>query len=563
MRTHVTLVMFQAVAVYTSQGLIQDMLTSLAEQNEVNCSSNSQSDLYEESSLNANKVEKLLDCPGVDVNHVDELMGETPLHAACHMGEPEIVRVLLSRPDIDVNAVDDDGMTPLMIVVCDEFDLEIVRLLLGRPDVDINRVAPETGETALLTAFCLGADSITTDIVREILAYPGVDVAAVDSVGRSALYMAAEQAGGAEIVGMLLQRPETEVNAAKFSYGDTPLWIASFRGNGGNVRLLLGHPDIDVNRVTDESRGGTSPLLMACQEGHAEVVRLLLSHPDTDVNLATTDEGFAPLMAASLHPDVAQQLLAHPDLDVNQGRLGSGGTALHLLASEDGGEANARVAKLLLAHPDIDVNLGRSDGTTALWLAAFVGNRGVVKRLLDHPGIDVNKAKEDGVTPLHAACHAGGGDPATQAEIVRLLLSHPDTDVNRPATARGNTPLMTASMYHRNEVVRLLLRCPRVDLDARDKGFAGTADYYAEYNPNNVDLETALQTLVILHSRQTLVESEPPTCSPMPGSHKGSNSRSSTSSSLSVSSSACSLTMFSVLQLLNPFLSFVILPKKY
>ena len=55
-----------------------------------------------------------------------------------------------------------------------------------------------------------------------------------------------------------------------------------------------------------------------CQEGHAEVVRLLLAHPGTDVNLATSDAGFTPLMAASLHPDVVQLLLAHPDIDVNQ-----------------------------------------------------------------------------------------------------------------------------------------------------------------------------------------------------------------------------------------------------
>ena len=56
-----------------------------------------------------------------------------------------------------------------------------------------------------------------------------------------------------------------------------------------------------------------------CQEGHEGVVRLLLAKPDVDINLATTDEGFTPLMAASLHPDVVQLLLDHPDIDVNQG----------------------------------------------------------------------------------------------------------------------------------------------------------------------------------------------------------------------------------------------------
>ena len=83
-----------------------------------------------------------------------------------------------------------------LIVVCEEFDLEIVKLLLDRPDVDINKAEPDLGDTALLRAFCLGADSITADIVREILDYPDVDVNAVNSIGMSALYIAAEQARG-------------------------------------------------------------------------------------------------------------------------------------------------------------------------------------------------------------------------------------------------------------------------------------------------------------------------------------------------------------------------------
>ena len=74
---------------------------------------------------------------------------------------------------------------------------------------------------------------------------------------------------------MLLDRPETDVNVAKFTTGVTPLWVASFRGHEGNVELLLGHPDVEVNRVTGEDVGGTSPLLMACQAGTSSTVSII------------------------------------------------------------------------------------------------------------------------------------------------------------------------------------------------------------------------------------------------------------------------------------------------
>ena len=46
--------------------------------------------------------------------------------------------------------------------------------------------------------------------------------------------------------------------------------------------------------------------------------------------------------------------------------------------------------RLLLANPQTDVNRGKSDGATALMLAAANGQTKVVELLLRHPKIQVN-----------------------------------------------------------------------------------------------------------------------------------------------------------------------------
>lgn len=76
---------------------------------------------------------------------------------------------------------------------------------------------------------------------------------------------------------------------------------------------------------------------------------------------------------------------------------------------------------------------------------------------------DVNWVEPDNSRPhlalnaLQLACFDG------HVEMVRLLLSHPKTDVNR-RTSLGQTPLRLACFDGRTEVLRVLLRDPRLDL---------------------------------------------------------------------------------------------------
>jgi ankyrin repeat/SAM/basic leucine zipper domain-containing protein 1 len=88
-------------------------------------------------------VDRLLQVPGIDVNHVNSYH-KTALMYACSSGYLGVVRSLLSNPIININLVDDDDNTALLYACySDNNNLEIIRELLQshtNPSIDINHV---------------------------------------------------------------------------------------------------------------------------------------------------------------------------------------------------------------------------------------------------------------------------------------------------------------------------------------------------------------------------------------------------------------------------------------
>jgi len=74
------------------------------------------------------------------------------------------------------------------------------------------------------------------------------------------------------------------------------------------VKLLLAHPDIDVNAKNGR---GQTPLSLGCVGGGVPVVRLLLKDPRVDIILEEND-GCTPLWGASWsgHHEVIEWLIA-------------------------------------------------------------------------------------------------------------------------------------------------------------------------------------------------------------------------------------------------------------
>jgi len=112
--------------------------------------------------------------------------------------------------------------------------------------------------------------------------------------------------------------------------------------------------------------------------------------------------------------------------------------------------------KLLLNHEDIDINAGDPTPLYAATDGHFNQHRYEITRLLlSNSQIDVNKGTRF-EHPLYIPAHNG------DSEMVRLLIKHPQTDVNS-RNYKGYSALMIANERHMAEVVDILLRCPRTE----------------------------------------------------------------------------------------------------
>ncbi|CAD7704224.1 unnamed protein product [Ostreobium quekettii] len=185
------------------------------------------------------------------------------------------------------------------------------------------------------------------------------------------------------------------------------LWVAAYRGEGAEVRELIGGgADVD-----ERNHNGTTPLYVAAQNGHRAVAELLLdagAEVDAESRLGST-----PLLAA-----------AHNN--------------------------HARLVELLLERGASPNSGTKRTGQTALWQAAFLGHIKVVEVLLDN-GADPNlPGTLKGATPLYAAVHRGHKD-------VVLLLIESGASATVPLN-NGATPLHMASALTRPDLVEILLR---------------------------------------------------------------------------------------------------------
>jgi|GEM_PF-1322516 ankyrin repeat protein len=221
-------------------------------------------------------VRKLLAAPGINV-HEKDWRDKTALTHAFSQGHIEIAKLLLAVPGIgrrectaltsstisQINTLDRD----LRHAARDNQTAEVSRLLLA--GADVNARSLWSCSTALIYATYNGH----IDIVRQLLAAPGINVNKEDWVNRTALTHAFSQ-GHIEIAKLLLAVPGIK--------GEAALRDAAEYGHIEKVRLLLAVPGIDVNeesRSSTASLNGLTALGNAAANGHTEVVRLLLAVP--------------------------------------------------------------------------------------------------------------------------------------------------------------------------------------------------------------------------------------------------------------------------------------------
>ena len=90
--------------------------------------------------------------------------------------------------------------------------------------------------------------------------------------------------------------------------GYTPRSYAARSGAVGTLRILLSHPDINVNATNEKA---ISPIFNVAASENIEMMQVLLEHPDVHVDAKTSGGGSTPLCYAALFGNIPTAKLLH------------------------------------------------------------------------------------------------------------------------------------------------------------------------------------------------------------------------------------------------------------
>lgn len=190
------------------------------------------------------------------------------------------------------------------------------------------------------------------------------------------LFLAARN-DDAEMCQLLLDAG-AHVNQVDAVHPESALVAAARDNHVDAARVLLRHPDVDVNGAGDYHNCPLYYAVRAAEYGlSTELLQLFLKNLRLDVNRMFVDLEQCPLVYACVHdlPDVANLLLADSRIDVNSG--------LPLLtACEHGSD---EMIDILLEDGRVNVHAALEDGLTALHFAVLRDDGGAcAKRLMFH-----------------------------------------------------------------------------------------------------------------------------------------------------------------------------------
>ncbi|KAK8899206.1 hypothetical protein M9Y10_001510 [Tritrichomonas musculus] len=450
---------------------------------------------------------------------------KTPFAVACQNSNIDIINLLLLDNKIDINLPNfyfDERKAiqikiPLYLAV-ENNKSDVVKILLLRPEIDINfhRISEKVSQTSL----CKAVELQNIEIIKLLLSHPEIDVnlpEESENKSQTALYLAVELQN-IEIIKLLLSHPKINVNKecnALFDYllsQQIPFSLAVGLGRPDIVELFLENCDIDFKKkslfsLLKSSLFGSEKktlLYFAIENENLEVVKVLLKNEDIDINELndiyrntkgifyydtersgrSIDYILYKCKKAALHIAVQKKLfkyvellLSNPRTDVNilcesfKEYWSSGSTDY---------EADFNDVDFYYINPKDDIEMS----SAALHMAVDNNDTEIVKLLLSHPNIDVNilsKSKNVSETALHRAVYKGN------EEIIELLLSHPKIDVNIPTkdsksyTNGNKTALHIAYQKEKTKIIKLLLQRNDINVDALDNNQKKPSDYCFRY----------------------------------------------------------------------------------
>lgn len=376
---------------------------------------------------NYEMIDLLLDA-GLDPECRD-VDGDTPLIAACNMGDVRLTRKLLSVR-CQLNSSGYEGNTALHRAV-EARSAEVVQLLLdNKANVNARNGA---GNTPLMVACENGNDVLA----RMLLGNGGREaVTETNDEGKNCIHLAAVS-GKLELLELLMEAGVSCGSVDKF--GNSPLIMAIIMKNSDFVLSLLDHisrQDGSVAQISSVGELGRSALHWAAVhdlENLAE--RLIKAGGPGLVDLKDRSGDSALIVAAKTGSRLTLPLLIQRGTDVNiVGELGR--TALHWAVL--GG--NKEATEAILSAAGVDVNAVDQMGNTPLTLAALSRRYEELLCLAKHPKADVNHKGEQGRTVLHWLSLSGQTDTIRQLSLASTKTA---LDPNIPDT-NGDTALLLA-----------------------------------------------------------------------------------------------------------------------
>ncbi|VDI78368.1 E3 ubiquitin-protein ligase mind-bomb, partial [Mytilus galloprovincialis] len=185
-----------------------------------------------------------------------------------------------------------------------------------------------------------------------------------------------------------------------------------------------------------------TPLMFASHGGHLSIVKLLLEN-GANLETLSEDSNTALLIAAAGKKEAIALYILQRGASVKV--IGSHKRTVAHHASYFGMNDLLRATlqkeytifpsateKLLEKSPELSKTT-KTDGFSALHIAAINDHQDVAETLLTKGVTDINLKNEEGLTPLHVACHEA------YFEMVELLIEN-DADVNTKSNT-GYTPL--------------------------------------------------------------------------------------------------------------------------
>lgn len=177
---------------------------------------------------------------GANVNVTEDapaVIGATPLHEACLLGNKDIVKLLMDA-GADDSLATKDGETPAHFIVQEKQRYKPVRsedrlaIIKELKNVDIQR---SDGKTPVMLAQNLSY-SDASEVTMTLLDM-GVDVNKTDNNGNTLLHVHLDRSSDKDVVKEII-KAGADVNA-KNNEGNTPLHIALDDGNDMMARLLI------------------------------------------------------------------------------------------------------------------------------------------------------------------------------------------------------------------------------------------------------------------------------------------------------------------------------------